>query len=136
MLVCLIACLTFAFVRQTWALYVGAFLLGVQNSVVTVSEPMLVRYFFGERSYAQVYSYIRVAAGLLGSVGMPIVGFIYDVTGGYEMAFIVGAIIAVFLMLLTFVAMMFGHRLPWEGPHPDGSMGPGRKHKRAATEAK
>ena len=137
MLVCLCACLIFAIVRVEWALYVGAFLLGVQNSVVTVSEPMLVRHFFGERSYAQVYSYIRVAAGLLGSVGMPIVGFIYDMTGGYEMAFIVGAIIAVFLMALTFIATLFGHRLPWEGgPHPDGTVGPEAAAKKALKAAK
>lgn len=135
MALCLSACLIFAFVRSEWALYVGAFLMGVQNSVVTVSEPMLVRHFFGERSYSQVYSYVRVAGGLLGSVGLPIVGFIYDMTGGYEMAFVVGACIAATLMVLIFIANQVAHRLPWEGPHPDGTSGPGAR-RRAMDAAK
>ncbi len=114
MLICAIGCAVFALTRETWILYVGAFFLGVQNSVVTVSEPMLVRHFFGERSYAQVYSYIRIAAGLFGSFGMPIVGFIYDFTGSYEPAFILGIVIAVFLSGLVLVASTFKKKLPWE----------------------
>jgi sugar phosphate permease len=114
MLICAIACVLFATTRNTWGLYVAALFLGVQNSVVTVSEPLLVRHFFGERSYAQVYSYIRVAAGLLGSVGMPIVAFIYDLTAAYTLAFIIGAGLAVFLAALTFIGERNKHRLAWE----------------------
>jgi MFS family permease len=114
MTICLIACLVFATTTYQWGLYIAAFFLGVQNSVVTVSEPLLVRYFFGERSYAQVYSYIRVAAGLLGSVGIPIVAFIYDVTSAYTLAFIIGAGLSVFLAGLTFIGERTKHRLKWE----------------------
>jgi MFS family permease len=116
MAICLLACVMFALVHVPAVLCVAAFFLGVQNSVVTVSEPMLVRHFFGERSYAQVYSYIRIAAGLLGSVGIPIVAFIYDLTGGYELAFIIGSVLAVFLTFLTFVGERNKHRLKWEEP--------------------
>lgn len=118
MIICAIGCLLFAVVRVEWALVIAAFMLGVQNSVVTVSEPMLVRYFFGEKSYAQVYSYVRVAAGLLGAIAMPIVGFIYDFTGGYELAFIVGIGVALVNVVFVFVSSRFKDKLPWEGPRP------------------
>ena len=110
---CLIACLMFAFFREIWTLYFAAFLLGVQNSVVTVAEPLLVRHFFGEKNYAQLYSYCRVAGGIMGAFGIPAVAFIYDLSGGYELAFIIGAFLAVFLALLTILASFFKKHLKW-----------------------
>jgi MFS family permease len=111
MFVAACACVMLAFARESALLLVGAFLLGVQNSVVTVSEPLLVRHYFGERNFAQLYSYIRVAAGLLGALAIPVVGFIYDWTGAYTLAFVIGMGIAAFLALLVFVAERTKHRL-------------------------
>ena len=114
MLIAALACVVFATTPSQAILYVGAFLLGVQNSVVTVSEPLLVRHFFGEKSYAQLYSFIRVAAGLMGAMGFPLVGFIFDTTGAYTLAFVIGICLAVFLAFLMFVAHKTKHKLVWE----------------------
>lgn len=110
MAICALACLVLATSRNETPLLIASFLLGVQNSVVTVSEPMLVRHYFGERSYAQIYSAVRVGAGILSALLMPVAGYIYDGTGSYEWAFILGVLISVMNAILVMIGRKFMYK--------------------------
>lgn len=73
---------------------VCAFFFGMNNALVTISIPMLIKEYFGNKSFDKILSYCMMGVGLLGSMGAPIIGFIFDATGSYSGTFLVGAVVA------------------------------------------
>lgn len=78
-----------------------AFFFGMNNAIVTISIPMMVRDHFGERSFDKILSYAMMGVGLGGAFGAPVIALFYTSTGTYSGAFTIGAVvIAVTLVLL------------------------------------
>lgn len=103
-------------------LYVSAFLFGAQNSLVSVSTPLLVRQIFGERDFPQIFTYTRIGTGIIGCLGPVTVAGIYDVTGSFVPAFAVGIAIVAVSFLTVRLAYVFKSRLHWvEAGSPDES---------------
>lgn len=73
--------------RNEYLLIGAAFIFGVQDSFLSLSLPLLTRSFFGDRDFTQLYAWASIGSGLLGSLGSPLVGFSFDVTGSYLPAF-------------------------------------------------
>jgi MFS family permease len=96
-------------------LLVGAFLFGVQNSLFTISTPLLIRQLFGEREYAKIFTWARMGTGVIGAFGPPTVGYIYDYTGSFAPAFVVGMGIALACFVVVRIAEATKNRLTWEG---------------------
>ena len=71
-------------------LYASAFLFGAQNSLVSVSTPLLVRQLFGERDFPAIFTYARIGTGVIGCLGPVTVAAIFDATGGFVPAFALG----------------------------------------------
>ena len=71
-------------------LYASAFLFGAQNSLVSVSTPLLVRQLFGERDFPAIFTYARIGTGVIGCLGPVTVAAIFDVTGSFVPAFALG----------------------------------------------
>jgi len=65
-------------------LYIGAALFGVQNSLVAVQAPLLVRELFGDRDCPRLISYTRVGVGVFGMIGPFIVSAVFDASGSYQ----------------------------------------------------
>lgn len=61
-------------------LYASAFLFGAQNSLVSVSTPLLVRQLFGERDFPAIFTYARIGTGVIGCLGPVTVAAIFDAT--------------------------------------------------------
>lgn len=98
-------------------LYASAFLFGAQNSLVSVSTPLLIRSIFGERDYTRIYTYARIGTGVIGCLGPVTVAWIYDVSGSFALAFAVGVGICVLAFICERVACAKGKALKalWEG---------------------
>ena len=117
-ILCVIGYLMFAFIAFSEVLLlVAAFIFGMNNALITISVPMLVRSHFGMKSYDKILSYCMMGVGLMGSMGAPVIGFIYDNTGSYQLSFVIGAVVMVaslLIALLSFVPAKRVREAHWE----------------------
>lgn len=70
------------------ALIFSAVIFGVQDSLMSVSLPLLIRDIFGNKHYTQIHAWIRTGVGLFGMPSGVLVGAVYDTTGSFIPAFI------------------------------------------------
>lgn len=92
-------------------LYVSAFLFGAQNSLVSVSTPLLINQIFGERDFPRIFAYARIGTGAIGCLGPVTVAGLYDVTGSFIPAFAMGVGITGVAFLCVRIADMTRGRL-------------------------
>lgn len=99
--------------RSEAGLLIAAFLFGVQDSFTSISLPLLLRKFFGERDFTQYYAWARIGSGLFGSFGSRLVGLSFDTTASFVPAFL-GALglCAVGAAVVT-IARISSRKLPW-----------------------
>lgn len=100
-----------SFLDFSGGMLVCAFFFGMNNAIVTISVPMLVKEYFGNKSYDKILSYCMMGVGLLGSMGAPIIGFIFDATGSYSGTFLVGAVVAAVAVVSLLVAFPFAKKV-------------------------
>lgn len=96
---------------------ITAFFFGMNNALVTISVPMIVRHHFGERPFDKVLSYAMMGVGLGGAFGAPVIALFYTSTGSYSGAFTIGAVIAAItmvLILITYVTAKKTQKAHWE----------------------
>ena len=106
--------LGFIFAGDNLALvYVSAFFFGAQNSLVSVSTPLLVRQIFGERDFPTIFTYTRIGTGLIGCLGPVTVAGVYDITGSFTPAFALGIVITAAGFLCVHLAYRFRSKLHW-----------------------
>lgn len=94
-------------------LYLSAFLFGAQNSLVSVSTPLVIRQIFGERDFPAIFTYARIGTGVIGSLGPVTVAGIFDVTGSFMPAFALGIAVALLGFLSVRLAYATRRWLPW-----------------------
>lgn len=87
-------------------LLIGSFFFGATFSIGGVAMPILANKFFGPVAGTKVYAILNFLASAGGAVGVSLVGFIYDFTGTYVMAFSLG----LFINLLNFLLLLFAKR--------------------------
>ena len=106
----------FIFTREPILLILSAVAFGVQDSLMSVSLPLLIREIFGNKYYTQIHGFIRAGVGTLGTFSGVFVGWVYDTTGTFEPAFAI--LIALFAVDIVCVlaAYVFGKKLVWERP--------------------
>ena len=106
----------FIFAREPILLVASAVAFGVQDSLMSVSLPLLIREIFGNKYYTQIHGLIRAGVGTLGTFSGVFVGWVYDTTGTFEPAFAI--LIALFAVDIVCVlaAYIFGKKLVWERP--------------------
>lgn len=99
--------------RNPILVLVATVFFGTQDSLTSVSLPLLVKKLFGTKDYAQIYSWARVGAGVFGSFASVMVGMSWDVYGSYVPAFLVAICICVLIAAIIFVAHRTKNRLQW-----------------------
>ena len=104
----------FIFVREPWLIYVAAFFFGVQNSLVSVSTPLLLRQIFGTKDFPRIFSYARIGTGVFGFFGAPVIGGLFDMTGSFNPGFAVGIVICLIGCALVPIAYSCRKKLIWE----------------------
>ena len=94
-------------------LLVAAFFFGVQNSLFSISTPLMIKRLFGERDYTRIFTFARIGTGVIGAFGPPTIGYIYDFSKTYDYAFLVGIAVALLAALVMLVAEVSRRRLVW-----------------------
>ena len=87
------------------ALYVAAVFYGSTMALCAVGAPLLTKGVFGEKDYGAIYGTMSIVTYLVGAVGMSGIGFMYDIYGSYDLAWIVGGIglaVAMVFMIVCF----------------------------------
>lgn len=105
--------------RSEAGLLIAAFLFGVQDSFTSISLPLLLRKFFGERDFTQYYAWARIGSGLFGSFGSRLVGLSYDTTASFVPAFIIALGLCVLGAVVVTVARIASKKLPWTDGNAD-----------------
>jgi len=95
-------------------IYISAFLFGAQNSLISVSVPLIIRQLFGNKDYVKILAYARIGNGVFGAIWPPLIGLFFDKFHTYGPAFMFG--IAIMLASFTVVTIAYGRRkkLKWE----------------------
>ncbi len=90
-------------VKELWMLYLFAIVFGLGIGSMGTSESPLVARLFGLTSHGLIYGVTGLGFTFGGAVGPVIIGYICDVTGSYQTAFIVCAALSVLGLVLILV---------------------------------
>lgn len=86
-----------------WALLGGAALYGIFYQLNQVQMPAMVSAMYGEREYDKIFPVAAVFSPWVGAVSYSIWGFVFDMTGSYNIMLIIGLTLSV----VTAVAGIF-----------------------------
>jgi len=89
--------------NQLWMFFLFAIIFGFGHGGIATMESPLTAYIFGLRSHGAILGIVFAGDTMGGSLGPIIAGYIYDVTQGYQLAFIIATVIAV----INFIAILF-----------------------------
>ena len=98
MIICLIllilSLLWMQMARELWMLYLFAVVYGFgHGGLLTVISPIVAEYF-GIRSHGAIFGVVFFSTMLGGAIGPVVAGHIFDITGGYNLAFWIAAAVA------------------------------------------
>jgi MFS family permease len=91
------------FAREIWMLYLFAMAFGIALGGTGTSESPLIARLFGLSSHGLIYG-VAALSWTAGSAAGPIVtGYMFDIIGNYQLAFMVSAVIAVLGLVLLII---------------------------------
>ena len=94
--------------------YIGMGVFGFGYAALTVVAPMLARAAFGSRNYSQIYSWVSTGIFVFTAVSFVVYGMIYDITGSYDLCFVV--VIAMYAIAIVLVPITLRiSRATWAG---------------------
>ncbi|MBQ2817349.1 MAG: hypothetical protein IJF16_05390, partial [Clostridia bacterium] len=86
------------------SIYPGIITVACGFGLCTTMMPMVVRYNFGTKDYAAIWSMVSTASSIGGVVAAPVWGSTYDIAGNYDPALIgASAVLIGALMLLIII---------------------------------
>jgi MFS family permease len=86
---------------QAIMMFIGAACYGASFAPATVVLPIAIRKMVGNKDFPKIYSYATMGTAFVGSLGIPMVGMIFDASGNYMPALlVVDAIIALGVVFL------------------------------------
>ena len=97
------------FAGEVWTFYVFAIVYGVAYGGVVPLQTLLSGELFGLRFLGTIMAGLMVFANVGGALGPPLAGAFFDVTGSYQMAFVICLILVILAMILG-VLLLRHHR--------------------------
>ena len=94
-----------------YLLLVGAFLAGNLLTLVSVATPLLTSVVYGERDYSKIYVTLSLGQSLIGTLCAPLIGIMYDMTGGFSLSFTVGVAVLVLSVCSVYLAYKTSRKL-------------------------
>ena len=89
--------------KELWMLYLFAAIFGFANAGTdTLFAPMIAK-LFGLRSLGVIFGANAVGYTLGGAIGPVLAGYIFDITGSYQLAFLISAVVG----LIGLIALLF-----------------------------
>ncbi len=89
------------FAREVWTFYVFAVVYGIAYGGVVPLQTLLTGELFGLRFLGTVMASLMVVGSVGGALGAPLAGTIFDMTGSYQLAFIICLIMAILAIILS-----------------------------------
>ena len=96
-----VSLLSLQVVNEMWAFYLFAVIFGVSYGGLGALPPLMVAELFGMRAHGTTLGIIVFAWALGGVIGPFVTGYIFDITSGYSVAFLFGALLSVVGLVLT-----------------------------------
>ncbi|WP_083553724.1 MFS transporter [Planococcus versutus] len=82
---------------------VGIGLFGFVTASIGTLGPLLTTAIFGTKEYSQIYATIAIGLATAGIVALPGYGYIYDITGNYQIVlYMIIAMLIINIILITF----------------------------------
>jgi MFS family permease len=89
------------FATELWMLYIFGIVFGFAYGGVGVQTSPITAEFFGLSSHGVLYGFITMGFTVGGSIGPVLIGHIFDITGSYQLGFIVLAIVSFIGLAMT-----------------------------------
>ena len=89
---------------DTYVLIFAALLFGTVFAVPAVALPLLTTELFGKELYVRIYPILSFSAGIGAALSMTLVGYAYDFTGSYALAFTIALVFHAVNLPLLFIA--------------------------------
>jgi MFS family permease len=96
-----IALIWLVFTREAWQLYAFSAIFGFAFAGMETSESPMTAWLFGLKSHGLVFGTIILSFTIGAAVGPLMTGYIFDVTGGYQLAFGILAAVGIIGLSLT-----------------------------------
>ncbi len=90
--------------------YAGMGIFGLGYAGLTVIAPMLARAAFGSKNYAQIYSWCSTGIFIASAIAFLVYGLIYDITGSFDMSFLLVIALYVLAAILVPFTVKVGRR--------------------------
>ena len=100
--------------REIWIFYLCAIILGLALGSMGTSESPLIARLFGLSSHGLIYGVAALVWTVGGALGPFLTGYIFDITGSYQLAFLVCAalgVIGLILIMMLRPTKKLGNRL-------------------------
>lgn len=91
--------------RSFELLMLYAVLLGLSMGAIYVVQPMFLIEFFGEQNLPPVFGMLMLSYGVSGIIGAPIAGWLFDVTGDYNISFLFAGANCILSVILHLVVL-------------------------------
>jgi predicted MFS family arabinose efflux permease len=88
---------------REWMLYLFIIILGFAAGGMGASESPITAWLFGVGSHGLIYGVVHVGFTLGAAAGPFVMGYIFDLTGGYQLSFLTCAALSVIGLILTIV---------------------------------
>jgi len=90
-------------------------LFGPMTATTSVGFTLIANNTFGSELYPRYYPYMSIASNIAFSVGSPLIGFMFDFTGGWAVSYIFVLVsLVISLMLLTTASKMMANEMQKE----------------------
>jgi len=87
--------------RELWMFYLFAVVFGFAMGGMGAVESPLVAWLFGLRSHGLLYGVVHIGFTVGAAVGPVVMGYIFDLTGSYRMAFLVCGIVGILGIIIA-----------------------------------
>jgi MFS family permease len=94
------------FAREVWTFYVFAVVYGIAYGGVVPLQTLLTGELFGLKFLGAVMASLMVVGSVGGALGAPLAGTIFDITGSYQLAFIICLIMAILAIILSVLLLL------------------------------
>lgn len=100
----------------TGLMLAGGFFIGTTDAMMSVGLPLITRTVFGLKNYSKIYSYLNMGIAILGGFGAVVVAFIFESTGTFTVAYVIGVCAYVVVGLFLSYALLASKKLKkkWE----------------------
>ncbi len=101
--------------KEVWHFYLFAIFFGLTNATKLAFQSLAVAEFLGLRSHGVIFGSHVFAGFIGGAVGIVLSGYIFDVTGSYQLAFIISVAVSILGLVAISLVKSTGREKSIEG---------------------